>query len=273
MNLGRVIREHILTTHVGRKGNVEGEFQHIEDGMCMSACAMAFLGDEYRFVSGESEYGVHRFTLDDGEPNQIDHAQKISAAVVEYIRAMDVDSELFTIASDVPSEDILVLPRGTLNRLNVTNNGLKRPRWTIEGIEGALYLKGERETIHGINKYLVIFPATENAYIHIIFDGGQNADTAMMMEVDLLAFDRELFAASELRVSRVNDNGRINAMYLLTPELLAKMLKAKTVGLCLQLHPDAGIFLGFDGLPFQEGAAKLPGLISTSRQFRDGTAK
>jgi hypothetical protein len=182
---------------------------------------------------------------------------------------MGVDTELFTIASDVPSDDILVIPKGTLNRLNVTNNGLKRPRWTIESIEGALYLKGERETIYGINKYLVIFPGKDNAYVHVIFDGGQNAEAAMMMEADRLVFDKELFPAGEIRVSRMNDCGRINAMYLLTPELLEKMLKAKTVGLCLQFATDAPLFLGFDNLPFEEGAAKLPGLISTSHQFRE----
>jgi hypothetical protein len=269
MSLGRVIREHILTTHVGQKGELKDEFQHIEDGVCMSACAIAFLGGEYRFVSGKSEYGVHRFSLNDAGPRQIDEAQQISASVVEYIRTMGVDTELFTIASDVPSDDILVIPKGTLNRLNVTNNGLKRPKWTIESIEGALYLKGERETIYGINKYLVIFPGKNNAYVHVIFDGGQNAEAAMMMEADRLVFDKELFPAGEIRVSRMNDCGRINAMYLLTPELLEKMLKAKTVGLCLQFATDAPLFLGFDNLPFEEGAAKLPGLISTSHQFRE----
>jgi hypothetical protein len=65
MSLGRVIREYILTTNVGKKGKVENEFQHIEDGVCASACAIAFLGGDYRFVSGNSQYGVHRFTLHD----------------------------------------------------------------------------------------------------------------------------------------------------------------------------------------------------------------
>jgi len=239
--------------------------------MCMSACAIAFLGGEYRFVSGKSEYGVHRFALNDAGPRQVDQAQQMSATVVEYIRAMSVDTELFTLASEIPSDDMLFIPKGTLNRLNVTNNGFKRPKWTIESIEGALYLKGERETIYGINKYLVIFPARDNAYIHIIFDGGQNADAAMMMESDRLVFDKELFPASEIRVSRVNDDGRINAMYVLTPELLEKMLKARTVGLCLQFAADAPLFLGFDNLPFEEGVAKLPGLVSTSHQFREST--
>jgi hypothetical protein len=53
MSLGRVIREHILTTHVGQKGELKDEFQHIEDGVCMSACAIAFLGGEYRFCERE----------------------------------------------------------------------------------------------------------------------------------------------------------------------------------------------------------------------------
>jgi hypothetical protein len=269
MALGRVIREHRLTTHVGQVGEINDELQTIESGMCMSACAIAFLGGEYRYVDRSSQYGVHRFALDDSGPRQVDHAQQLSASVVDYIRAMDVDTELFTIASDVASDDILVLPNGALDRLNVTNNGLKRPKWSIESIKGALYLKGERETVHGIQKYLIVFPAKENAYVHVIFDGGQNADAAMMMGTDSLAFGNELILADEFRMSRWDDHGRINATYLLTPELFARMSKAKTVGLCLQFTPEAPVFMGFNDLPFEEGAAKLSGLMSTSHQFRD----
>jgi hypothetical protein len=270
MSLGRVIREYIFTTHVGQKGALKDEFQHIENGVCMSACAIAFLGGKHRFVSGESKYGVHRFTLNDDGVSQIDLAQQLSASVVDYIGEMGVDPKLFTIASETPSDDILVLPKETLNSLNITTNGRSRPIWTIESIEDALYLKGERETVYGMNKYLIVFPAKGSAYIHVIFDGGQNAETAMMMEADSLVFDREMVTAEELRVSRVNDYGRINATYLLTSELLVKMLRAKTVGLCLQFTSGAPIFLGFNDLPFEEGAAKLPGLLSTSHQFRDG---
>src|ERR1700729_2016957 len=46
---------------------------------------------------------------------------------------------------------------GIVNESQLLRFGIKRPKWTIESIEGALYLKGERETIYGINKYLVIF--------------------------------------------------------------------------------------------------------------------
>ena len=41
-------------------------------------------------------------------------------------------AELFVLASETPPNDILVLPEETLLRLNVVNNGRKKPKWTIE---------------------------------------------------------------------------------------------------------------------------------------------
>jgi hypothetical protein len=91
----------------------------------MSAAALAFLGGEFRFVGATSKYGVHRFTLGQPSARGIEDAQVLSASVVEYIRSMDVDTELFSIASDCPADDILELPPGTMKRLNVVNNGIK----------------------------------------------------------------------------------------------------------------------------------------------------
>jgi hypothetical protein len=49
---------------------------------------------------------------------------------------------------------------------------------------GLLYLKGERDTIYGIQKFLLIFPARDRMYIHIIFDGGKESEDIMNMGTD-----------------------------------------------------------------------------------------
>jgi hypothetical protein len=143
MDLGRVIRSHALTTHVGKKGSQKDGFQFAEPGYCMSAAALAFLGGEFRFIGNGSRYGVHRFTLGEQTLESVDRAQVLAASVVDYIRSMGVDTELFTLASECPADDILELPPDTMKRLNVVNNGVKSTKWTIESIEEGLYLKGE----------------------------------------------------------------------------------------------------------------------------------
>jgi hypothetical protein len=261
MNLGRVIRAHGLITHVGKKGTRERDFQNTLEGECMSAAALAFLGGEFRFVSGKSKYGVHRFALNDPSASAADDAQVLAASVVEYIRSMDVDVELFSLASDFPSDDIFEVPPDTLKRLNVVNGGIKVAKWTIESYDGMLYLKGERDTIYGIQKFMLVFPSKGNMFFYVIFGGGKDAESILLMETDQLSIDGEIIPLRELRVSRVDDNGLINAMYQVTPEILTKLRTAKSIGYLLQHSTLAAMFVGFDHFPFQDGAAKLAGLI------------
>lgn len=261
MNLGRVIRSYNLITHVGKKGRLEDGFQHTESGYCMSASALAFLGGEFRFVGQDSRFGVHRFTLGKPSVGGVDDAQVLSASVVEYIRSMGVETELFSLASDCPADDMLELHVDTLKRLNVVNNGIKQVVWTIESIEGAVYLKGHRETLYGMQKFLLVLPSEGQMYMYVIFDGGQRASEIMAMEYDKLSIDGEILPLQELRIQRFNDNGRINLMYQVTPEILAKLGSAKRIGYYLQHLPDAAMFVGYDNFPFEQGATKLPGLL------------
>ncbi len=148
-----------------------------------------------------------------------------------------------------------------MKRLSVVNNGIKSAKWTIESYSGMLYLKGERETIYGIQKFMLVFPSKGNMFFYVIFGGGKDAESILLMETDQLAIDGEIIPLHELRVSRVNDNGLINAMYRVTPEILSKLRTAKSIGYHLQYSTLAAVFVGFDSFPFEEGAAKLAGLI------------
>ncbi|MCG6203046.1 hypothetical protein LPW26_00220 [Rhodopseudomonas sp. HC1] len=261
MDLGRVIRAHGLTTHVGKKGPRECNFQKTLHGQCLSAAALAFLGGEFRFVSGRSRYGVHRFTFNDASPRAAEKAQVLSASVIEYIRSMDVDIELFSLASDCPSDDIFEVPPATQKRLGIVNNGIKNARWTIESYEGMLYLKGARDTIYGEQKFMVVFPSRGNMFFYVIFAGGRESETILLMEMDELLIDRETIPLNALRVSRVDCNGLINFVYQMTPEILNKMLTARSIGYNLRHSSDAPMFVGIDNFPFEDGAAKLAGLV------------
>jgi hypothetical protein len=265
MSLGRVIREHGMIARVGRQGKFEDGFQHAMDGHCMSAAALAFLGGDFRFVGERSQYGVHRFAIENAGTKDIDGAQAVSASVVEYIRSMDVDVELFSIAAEWATDDIFVIPSPTLMRLNVTNDGFKPTAWSIESMDGVLYLRGARDTIYGVQKFLLVFPSSGDMWMHIIFDGGANADDMLEMESDRLLIDGEFILLHELRVSRFNDFGRINMMYKVTDEIMEKLRGAKKIGFILQHVADAFIFVGYDQFPFEDGASKLPGLLSLFR--------
>jgi hypothetical protein len=227
----------------------------------MSAAAMAFLGGEFRFVGAANKLGLHQFTLRDDSSN-VGEAQIRSAMVIEYMRSMGIDTELFTFASETPSDDIFVVPEETLHRLEVVNNGRKKPKWTIESQPTFLYLKGEQETVNGINKFLIVFPAVGDVTLHVIFDAGVNAEDVMNMQSDRLVVDSEYIRVHEHRRDRINDYSKVNAVYNLDQALIDKIAGAKRVGLILQFGEDAAIFHGFDNMPFEDGAKLLPGLLA-----------
>jgi hypothetical protein len=267
--VGKAIRSHHLNTYIGKEGRFEEEFRHSAPGICMSAATLAFLGGEYRFIDENSKYGVHRFSFSDGS-NDVDYAQKLSASMVEYIASMGVDTELFSLAAETPADCILELPRETLQRINVINNGQKKTVWTIESLEDVLYLRGARETIYGTQKFLVVFPAKGNAYMHIIFEVGRLADLAMGMQCDRFLIDGEYLPAHEYRIVRFIENGLINLMYAIPDGFLARMISAETVGFSLQFAEDAAVFLGYERLPCAEGSKKLAGLVSLHSRGAQG---
>ena len=102
MDLGRVIRKYSQT---GVKVQTPGSTK-ISTGGCYSACALSFLGGEFRFFKEGSRYGVHRFAFQNPSPEHTDIAQILSAAIVEYIRSMDVDPALFSLSVSAGREEM-----------------------------------------------------------------------------------------------------------------------------------------------------------------------
>lgn len=156
MEIGRMIRQAGANTYIG--GLVPGSSSPIPGmpsvksvpGVCYSACALAFLGGVYRYASDGSEYGVHRFSSRSGPTgSDLDTAQIMSAAVGAFIREMEVDPGLFDLMVQEGKDKIRILSKVELMRLNVVNNGRKKPVWSIEVVEGAQYLRGMQDTVYG----------------------------------------------------------------------------------------------------------------------------
>jgi hypothetical protein len=125
VKLGKVIRKYLLSTDVAQLDPAQNRRRDSKPGECYSACAMAFLGGEYRYLKRGSILGFHRFFWEKRTENDADLAQILSAMEVEYIRSMDVNTELFTVPSQAGRDDVIALAQDDLVRLNVVNNGVK----------------------------------------------------------------------------------------------------------------------------------------------------
>jgi hypothetical protein len=270
MDLGRVIRKNELRTIVGQY-DPKQKYIGSKPGYCYSACATAFLGGKFRYWTDGSVFGVHRFFWKGRSDNDADIAQIVSAAVVEYIRSMDVDTKLFAIASQAGASELITPTHQTLLELNVVNDGRTPARWTIESIpQGVIYLKGEQDTDRGINKFILACPARGAMFLYGIFAGGQNTEQALKFPINLLFLDGRTVQMDNRLESKQAMNNNINLMYRLDASLLDEIIKAKTVGVGLRPSATAPIFSGFADMPFSDGAGKLPGFLAVCRQGTSG---
>jgi hypothetical protein len=265
MKLGKVMRKHLLHSNVGQL-DLSSKYQGSpKAGNCYSACAMAYLGGEYRFLMTGSVYGIHRFYLDKQTRQDADLAQMMSAVVVEYIRSMDVNTEIFTLASRAGRDEIVTPSQDVLVHLNVVNNGTKPAKWSIESVPHGIYLKGEQQTPNGINKFLIACAPGEPVSLYAIFDVGMNVEDATNFNAETLMIDSTKISLAGRRERMKSVNGKINLSYSVDATILDAISKAKTVGILLQPTTEAAINLGFESMPFDEGRAKLPGFLQVCK--------
>lgn len=263
IEIGRVIRKFGLKTTVGKRAS-KSDYDDVTAGECMSACTLAYLGGKFRLMPEASKFGVHRFYWTKKGADDADVAQMLAGLVTSYMKDMDVDVELFRLSTLKGGDEILEIDRMALERLNVVNNGFERPRWSIEGANNLVYLKGERDTIYGINKFIIYCAAAASPILHVIFDPQGREDEVMHLNKhDLVIDGRNIPIAPH---SREIKNGWFNGIYPLNARQTSSIVQAKSVGMILRHAGESPIFLGFDHLPLQGGEQKVSSFLASCQK-------
>jgi hypothetical protein len=261
MALGSIIRKYRLRTDVAvLKGNATNAFNS-DPGDCYSACTLSYVGGTFRFLHQGSHFGIHRFAFSSPQKQEMDVAQVASATIVGYLRSMDIDTDLFTLSTTAGPDEIYEPSIEELKKLNVVTNGFNRPRWSIESNNGILYLKGERDTVYGINKFLLFCPPQSGMVLHVIFDAQRRDRELTNFPAHSLLIDHQEYPI--VSGWRQMTNGWFNSEYVLNDEELRAIANASSVGLIVRSSYGAPIFLGFDDMPFEDGAKKLVGLLNS----------
>ena len=261
MTLGNIIRKYRLRTDVGaRRANATRTLEY-DAGGCYSACTLAYVGGSFRFLHEGSHFGIHRFAFSSPQENGIDVAQVASASIVAYLRSMDIDTDLFTLSTTAGPAEMYEPSLQELQKLNVVTYGFNKPKWTVESNNGLLYLKGERDTVYGINKFIMFCPPKSGMVLHIIFDAqGHDKELLSFPAHSLVIDDQEYPITSAWKQMT---KGWFNSEYILTNQQLLAIGRAKSVGVIVQGGYGAPIFLGFNSMPFEDGGKKLAGLLSS----------
>lgn len=242
-----------------------GKSYKTQPGACESACALAFLGGSFRYISNGSIYGVHRFFATTGAFDG-DSAQIVSAAVQQYIRDMGVAPELFAEMTQAGKDRMNYLPENRLKSLGIVNDGLGKTTWTIAPVGNiGLVLKGDRDTVWGYQK-IVLGCANAGLVAFAVFDPKGNADAIVNMSAISFNINENavhLPAGRIVEKPTLNKDGWINLMVYLDNQVVKQMMAAKTIGLITQFSFEAPTFLGIGDLDFTDGSKMLPAFVKS----------
>ena len=246
IELGRLFRKYGMNTYIGKFDPVSNNPS--ENAYCFSACTLAYIGGKFRYMSEKSTYGVHRFYLNKDLPFQSDIAQISSAQIIQYLTEFDISPSFFIEMTKAGPDQISVLSKKDLKKMGVVNDGASKTEWTIESYPGptsGFYVKGERDTVYGINKFMVLCSPTNSLVLHVIFDPQGRQDQALEMNAHSLVIDGKFLPYSKHLIGTpVIKNGWINSIYKLPDDDIDRIINGETIGFEFQYAYGAPIFLG-----------------------------
>lgn len=129
--IGRILRQQEARVSIARTVPMpeQPQWETQEDGVCVSACAYAFLGGQLRWVDN-GELGFHQFFDKRAMANpelQLFNAtdrildQLVTGEIVKYLGEMGIDLRLYELAASVPPGEIAYLTRMQAEDLGVLN--------------------------------------------------------------------------------------------------------------------------------------------------------
>jgi hypothetical protein len=261
MKIGRLIRKRGYSVDVGKRQTGSDTTRSYGNGICFSACSLAYLGGRFRWLSSSSRYGVHRFWFDKPIENSVDITQIISVAISTYVHEMGISPSFNEAFVSAGKTEITEPSRKNLAAMRVVNDGFEPAKWTIESADGVNYLKGERDTVHGINKFILYCLSPRNVMLHMIMDPQGRQDEVMGMKTSSLIINEKNFALTS--VNRNIKNGWFNGTYRISATQAKAIGEAKTVGVVLQHSKDSPTFLGFDSMEIGDGQSKVQSFLQS----------
>ncbi|WP_454700896.1 hypothetical protein [Agrobacterium burrii] len=242
-------------------GDHDGGFlkkRKVSGGSCMSAATLVFLGGRLRYFDDRSRFGVHQFSFRNPSPDHIPRSQILSAKIARYVADMGIHAEFLEIASTTPSNEIKLLSPADLDQLGVVTGGETPVSWSIHAVEGALYVRGERDNLYGHHKMLLGFAKPNGFFVHAVIESqGREQELTNFPLVELVINTPEETVINLFdRCSRTVQGIYTNIASQITPTEAMSIAQSTAFGLRVRGGPDAGVFLGIGPMSLN-GASHL----------------
>ena len=265
MKVGEVIRAARLQTSIGARP--VSEKAQTAPGVCASACGLAYLGGDFRYIDKDLVYAVHRFFAAPGAQIDSDAAQLLSGLEVSYIARMGADPELFRLMTLKGGNDVTIVPHDLLRRYHVVTDAIKSTVWSIQNADGAIYLRVVQEENRGTNKMLFYCDRKQGLIAMGFMGTVYGPQVVSETKYRGWMFDGE-FIDVDPRLSTVGPSVKNNYVEMQTqvpPILVSRILSSKRVGLATQ-GANRGLFAGFEIKMDDEGREAVAGFMKTCRR-------
>ena len=274
IELGEIIRKNRFTTSVGRRelpnnSKVKsdaslnlGELSKY-DARCINACIFAFMGGEFRHYSNGNKFSLRKL-FKSGMLKEIDESSRVlRARLTNYFDKMGIEKKPVFRIIEKGAHGEFDISEGDLKKSRIVNGGYAKEKWSVKAAPNgtAMYLLGERDTVYGIQKFIVWCAAQNDLRLYIVFDPQGRQEEVMQfgaqsLELDGAVIPYEKFATGRPKIV----NGWLNADYKIPIEIAKKIGEADSVGFHFQYSREGAVFLGISELGFREGKALYKGI-------------
>lgn len=163
IRMGLLIRGGWYSTHIGSRlldhsePSVFFKKRFNTNAFCMSAATLMYLGGRLRFMDEDAKFGVHQFSFQDPDTDDVSKSQVLSAEIAEYLSHLDIHKDFLTLSAATPNSEIDLIPKKKLEELGVVTGGITNVEWSTHARNGMMYIKGERDCIFGHHKMMLCF--------------------------------------------------------------------------------------------------------------------
>ncbi len=265
ITIGRTIRSEWLSTHVGSytlDRSVDEDFLRprvFEDGQCMSAATLMYLGGRLRYLSKRAKFGVHQFSFRNPSPANVARSQILSARIARYVANMGVSLGFLELSASVPGDGISIVSVSELEKLGVVTGGQTEVKWSLQSSKGTIYVRGERDSMFGHHKIILGHLKHSGFYILAVIESqGREAE---LTDFPLVELDVANPTGAIIDISH-RCHRQINGIYTniscqLSNAEASALAYSDGFGVRVRGGPDAGMFLGIAPMSSASGTEML----------------
>jgi hypothetical protein len=270
IEMGRLIRGHWYATAVGQyqmqsdhKTNLFVS-RDLIDGRCMSAATLMYLGGRLRYLSEGSTFGVHQFSLKDPRPENYILSQQLSARIAKYVFEMGISADFLELSASTASDSIFRVEHSTLKEMKVVTGGETEANWSVQALQGAMYVRGGRDSLFGHHKVMLGFHKEFGFYFHAVIESqGREDELTSFGLVEIVINGEEIRLDISRRCVRDVFGIYVNIKTLISEEEAKMIAFSDSFGVQVRFSSDADLFFGISAVDTAGGQDQLQSLFAT----------